>query len=232
MPVQSKYVFIASMDVDPAKEALFNEVYDTEHIPKLLKVPGVRAVTRITGEPFAMSIGGERKADRARRARATAPSTRSRARTCSSAPNGPRRWRPAAGPARCGPTPATAATRSTRSADFGREGRGVRPLVSTWRSCRTGCARGLTPLAFYRATLFSSRGLGPQGLGGEGSGGALRHGSGINKGAVRPRCRCGIPGARARTSQLVSPPGGSLRELPGNGPRLASDETPSSGAPS
>jgi hypothetical protein len=61
MPVQSKYVFIASMDVAPDKEALFNEVYDTEHIPNLLKVPGVRSVTRIRGEPFALSIGGERK---------------------------------------------------------------------------------------------------------------------------------------------------------------------------
>jgi hypothetical protein len=39
MPVQSKCVFIASMDVAPDKEALFNEVYDTEHVPNLLKVP-------------------------------------------------------------------------------------------------------------------------------------------------------------------------------------------------
>ena len=36
MPITSKYVFVASMDVDPANEALFNEVYDTEHIPELL----------------------------------------------------------------------------------------------------------------------------------------------------------------------------------------------------
>jgi hypothetical protein len=58
MPITSKYVFIASMDVDPDKENLFNEVYDTEHVPNLLKVPGVRGVTRLIGEPFAMSIGG------------------------------------------------------------------------------------------------------------------------------------------------------------------------------
>ena len=58
MPLTSKYLFIASMDVDPDKEALFNEVYDTEHIPNLLTVPGVYAVTRIKGEPFAVSIGG------------------------------------------------------------------------------------------------------------------------------------------------------------------------------
>ena len=36
MPGKAKYLFIASMDVDPAKEALFNEVYDTEHIPLIL----------------------------------------------------------------------------------------------------------------------------------------------------------------------------------------------------
>jgi len=61
MPITSKYLFVVSMDVDPDKEALFNEVYDTEHVPNLLKVPGVRAVTRIAGEPFAMSIGGAEK---------------------------------------------------------------------------------------------------------------------------------------------------------------------------
>src|ERR1700745_3312638 len=61
MPISSKYLFVVSMDVDSDKEALFNEVYDTEHIPNLLKVPGVRAVTRMAGEPFAMSIGGAEK---------------------------------------------------------------------------------------------------------------------------------------------------------------------------
>jgi hypothetical protein len=61
MPINSKYLFIASMDVDADKEALFNEVYDTEHVPNLLKVPGVHAVTRTRGEPFAVSIGGEEK---------------------------------------------------------------------------------------------------------------------------------------------------------------------------
>jgi len=61
MPIESRYLFVASMDVDSQKEALFNEVYDTEHVPNLLKVPGVRSVTRVLGEPFAMSIGGEEK---------------------------------------------------------------------------------------------------------------------------------------------------------------------------
>lgn len=61
MPIGSKYLFVASMDVDPDKEALFNEVYDTEHVPNLLKVPGVHGVSRMVGEPFSLSIGGEEK---------------------------------------------------------------------------------------------------------------------------------------------------------------------------
>lgn len=61
MHPKTRYVFTASMDVDPAKEALFNEVYDTEHVPLLLKVPGVLAATRVKTEPLTMIIGGERK---------------------------------------------------------------------------------------------------------------------------------------------------------------------------
>ena len=61
MVAKARYVFIASMDVDPAREALFNEVYDTEHIPNLLKVPGVLSVKRYTSEPLTMWIGGEKK---------------------------------------------------------------------------------------------------------------------------------------------------------------------------
>jgi hypothetical protein len=61
MPISTRYVFMVSMDVAPEKEDLFNEVYDREHIPNLLEVPGVLAVTRARSEPFALSIGGERK---------------------------------------------------------------------------------------------------------------------------------------------------------------------------
>jgi hypothetical protein len=61
MHPKTRYVFIASMDVDPDKEALFNEVYDTEHVPLLLKVPGVLAVTRAVSVPLTMAIGGEKK---------------------------------------------------------------------------------------------------------------------------------------------------------------------------
>ena len=61
MHLRARYLFIAAMDVDPAKEALFNEVYDTEHVPLLLKVPGVKAVTRWKTEPAAFNLAGERK---------------------------------------------------------------------------------------------------------------------------------------------------------------------------
>ena len=62
MPIQSRYIFTAAMDVDPAKEALFHEVYDTEHVPLLAKVPGVIAVARFKLEPATMMLGGERRA--------------------------------------------------------------------------------------------------------------------------------------------------------------------------
>ena len=61
MHPKSRFLFTASMDVDPEKEALFNEVYDTEHVPELLKVPGVLSVTRNILVPLKMSIGGEVK---------------------------------------------------------------------------------------------------------------------------------------------------------------------------
>ena len=57
----SKYLFIVSMNVKSEYENLFNEVYDTEHIPYLLEVPGVNKVSRAKGEPFQFSIAGETK---------------------------------------------------------------------------------------------------------------------------------------------------------------------------
>lgn len=65
MPGKAKYLMIASMDVDPEHEALFNEVYDTEHIPNLSKVPGVLGISRYEQEELVMNIGGERKTMRA-----------------------------------------------------------------------------------------------------------------------------------------------------------------------
>ena len=59
MAQQAHYLFTASMDVDPDKEALFNEVYDTEHVPLLSRVPGVIAVQLLIREPCTIEIGGE-----------------------------------------------------------------------------------------------------------------------------------------------------------------------------
>jgi len=61
MHPKARYLFIASMDVAPDKEALFNEVYDTEHVPLLLKVPGVLSATRCTNEPLTVVIAGTRQ---------------------------------------------------------------------------------------------------------------------------------------------------------------------------
>jgi hypothetical protein len=61
MPGKAKYLMIASMDVDPEHEAIFNEVYDREHVPNLSKVPGVLGITRYKREELTMNIGGERK---------------------------------------------------------------------------------------------------------------------------------------------------------------------------
>ena len=61
MPMNTRYLFSAAMDVEPSKEALFNEVYDTEHVPNLLKVPGVIAVARFRSGPVTLMLGGERR---------------------------------------------------------------------------------------------------------------------------------------------------------------------------
>ena len=61
MPINSRYLFTAAMDVAPGKDAVFNEVYDKEHVPSLLEVPGVVSVARFRRRPLEMFIGGERK---------------------------------------------------------------------------------------------------------------------------------------------------------------------------
>jgi hypothetical protein len=61
MALSARFLMSAAMDVDPAREALFNEVYDREHVPLLLKVPGVVSVARFATAPLTMVIGGERK---------------------------------------------------------------------------------------------------------------------------------------------------------------------------
>ena len=45
----------------PDKEALFNQVYDEEHVPLISKVPGVISVTRARLDTLRMTMGGETK---------------------------------------------------------------------------------------------------------------------------------------------------------------------------
>lgn len=61
MPIAGNYVLAVSMDIDPDHADLVNEVYDTEHIPYLLEVPGVIAATRGKGEAFRFFVGGAEK---------------------------------------------------------------------------------------------------------------------------------------------------------------------------
>ena len=61
MSIDARYLFMARMDVDPDKEALFNEVYAEEHVPLLREVPGVLSVARFRTDELSMVIGGERK---------------------------------------------------------------------------------------------------------------------------------------------------------------------------
>ena len=61
MPFEARYLFSAAMDVEPGKEALFNEVYDTEHVPMLKAVPGVVSVARFKIQELTMIIGGQRR---------------------------------------------------------------------------------------------------------------------------------------------------------------------------
>jgi hypothetical protein len=52
---RTPYVFWVMMDIEPHREQLFNELYDVEHVPLLLKLPGcvnvARYRTATPGEP-------------------------------------------------------------------------------------------------------------------------------------------------------------------------------------
>jgi len=54
------YIFLVMMDVEPHREALFNELYDNEHLPLMLGLPGcanaVRYRTEAPGEPRYMAV--------------------------------------------------------------------------------------------------------------------------------------------------------------------------------
>src|SRR5262245_31399265 len=61
VPIHARYVLSAAMDVEPEKEAIFNELYDADHIRVLRQVPGVLSVARFKTEELTLVIGGERR---------------------------------------------------------------------------------------------------------------------------------------------------------------------------
>ena len=40
------YLYVVQMDIPAELEAEFNRIYDTDHVPTILKVPGVRSCRR------------------------------------------------------------------------------------------------------------------------------------------------------------------------------------------
>ena len=40
------FIYMVQMDIPAEHEADFNRIYDTEHVPEILKVPGVRGCSR------------------------------------------------------------------------------------------------------------------------------------------------------------------------------------------
>ncbi|MFT3863804.1 MAG: hypothetical protein QM729_05980 [Solirubrobacterales bacterium] len=57
MSTNPRYLFIAAMNVAAEQEALFQDVYDAEHVPYLSSVPGVGAVTRYRTVDLAAIVG-------------------------------------------------------------------------------------------------------------------------------------------------------------------------------
>lgn len=42
----SECIYMVQMDIPPEREADFNRIYDTQHVPEITKVPGVLGVER------------------------------------------------------------------------------------------------------------------------------------------------------------------------------------------
>lgn len=61
------YIFLVMMDVEPHREALFNDLYENEHLPLMLGLPGcenaVRYRTEAPGEPRYMAVYEVSRAD-------------------------------------------------------------------------------------------------------------------------------------------------------------------------
>ena len=46
MSIEAKYIYVVQLGTPPEKEAEFNKLYNEEHLPALLEVPGVLGATR------------------------------------------------------------------------------------------------------------------------------------------------------------------------------------------
>ena len=55
---KTRFLLNVSLDVDTEHESLMNEIYDAEHVPALIEVPGVVAIRRYRRQPLKLSIGG------------------------------------------------------------------------------------------------------------------------------------------------------------------------------
>jgi hypothetical protein len=53
----ARYLMVSSMDVNPNLEPLYHEVYDTEHIPAIMEVPGVLSIVRYRRRELQMRVG-------------------------------------------------------------------------------------------------------------------------------------------------------------------------------
>ena len=53
-----EYIYAVSMDIDASRESLFNEVYNSEQIPNLSKVPGVLNIARYESIAFDRWVNG------------------------------------------------------------------------------------------------------------------------------------------------------------------------------
>jgi hypothetical protein len=55
-----QHVYTAAMTIGPERENLFNEVYDSEHVPELLRVPGIVSISRYRRtrpiDPFYLAV--------------------------------------------------------------------------------------------------------------------------------------------------------------------------------
>ena len=62
MASHPKYLFVVMMDIPQDKEAEFNEIYNNEHVPTMLKVPGMlsgaRYRTSTDGVPRYLALYG------------------------------------------------------------------------------------------------------------------------------------------------------------------------------